>query len=446
MNAKVVALVVIFVTNFRLCQSRRYDNFTLFEVIPTEPDHLKFLQNLETQKYIDMMFWKKPVKLFHEVHFIVNPVDVNLFLERARHYRMHATILANNVQRLFDDQKIKRYLRLRVETFSWDYYHTLEDIYQWLQDLAQKFPSLVELYTIGKSFEDREMFAIGIRRGSSEKSAVIVEGGIHGSEWISIEFVTYLTHQLIHCNESSEWMLCDLAQKYDWYLIPVVNPDGYDFSIKTDRLWRKNRSPNGEHFGVDLNRNFDYSFGKFASSFYMKDEEYCGAFPFSEPEVEALSKFVDQRRKRLQFYFAFHGYGQKIVIPLSDRINHVGDYGEMENYAKQAIMKMYTLYKTKYAVGTFYDTLGFRISGNSASWVKKSFRVKYVYTVMLRDNGTYGFALPPDQIIPTCKEALAGMVVMMTARPRRVKQDLFSSASRLSADWLLLCAIILMME
>ena len=42
--------------------------------------------------------------------------------------------------------------------------------------------------------------------------------------------------------------------------MPILNPDGYDYSQKVNRMWRKNRNPNGNVGcnGVDLNRNFGY--------------------------------------------------------------------------------------------------------------------------------------------------------------------------------------------
>jgi murein tripeptide amidase MpaA len=36
-----------------------------------------------------------------------------------------------------------------------------------------------------------------------------------------------------------------------FFIIPIVNPDGYDYTWTTDRYWRKNRRGG---YGVDLNR------------------------------------------------------------------------------------------------------------------------------------------------------------------------------------------------
>ena len=33
----------------------------------------------------------------------------------------------------------------------------------------------------------------------------------------------------------------ELVDGLDWYIVPVVNPDGYAYSWTDDRLWRKTR-------------------------------------------------------------------------------------------------------------------------------------------------------------------------------------------------------------
>jgi murein tripeptide amidase MpaA len=35
-----------------------------------------------------------------------------------------------------------------------------------------------------------------------------------------------------------------LLRHFDVLLMPVANPDGYDFSWTEDRFWQKNRNPN----------------------------------------------------------------------------------------------------------------------------------------------------------------------------------------------------------
>ena len=44
------------------------------------------------------------------------------------------------------------------------------------------------------------------------------------------------------------------------YILPVANPDGYEYT-KTDRFWRKTRSPNEGSIciGTDPNRKTFYS-------------------------------------------------------------------------------------------------------------------------------------------------------------------------------------------
>ena len=76
-------------------------------------------------------------------------------------------------------------------------------------------------------------------------------------------------------------------------LVPVLNPDGYEYSRTTDRMWRKNRRKNSgsKCDGVDLNRNFEKGFGT-ASSGNPCHEDFRGPEAFSEPESAALRDYI----------------------------------------------------------------------------------------------------------------------------------------------------------
>lgn len=46
-------------------------------------------------------------------------------------------------------------------------------------------------------------------------------------------------------------------------------------------------------------------------------------------------------------------------------------------------------------------------------WVKKEFKTRLVYTFELRDKGRNGFLLPPEEIIPTAKETMDALIIIL---------------------------------
>lgn len=69
--------------------------------------------------------------------------------------------------------------------------------------------------------------------------------GIHAREWISSAVSTYIVNELVHNSTKYE----DLLRRFDFYIIPLLNPDGYAHSCNYNRLWRKSRKANDLFFG-----------------------------------------------------------------------------------------------------------------------------------------------------------------------------------------------------
>ena len=70
---------------------------------------------------------------------------------------------------------------------------------------------------------------------------MFIDGGIHAREWVSPAAVTFLVHNMVEARGGWERGLDQL-----WvYILPVANPDGYEYSRKHDRMWRKTRSRTG---------------------------------------------------------------------------------------------------------------------------------------------------------------------------------------------------------
>ncbi|EFX63163.1 hypothetical protein DAPPUDRAFT_67309 [Daphnia pulex] len=140
---------------------------------------------------------------------------------------------------------------------TWTSYHRLSDIYGYMNYLAVTYPSLVSLIDIGMSYEKRPLHVLRISNSSSPgtKPAIWIDGGIHAREWIAPAVASYFIQQLVEVPANAK-----LLTNVDWYIMPVMNPDGYEYSFVTDRLWRKTRSltSSSNCRGVDPNRNFGY--------------------------------------------------------------------------------------------------------------------------------------------------------------------------------------------
>ena len=79
---------------------------------------------------------------------------------------------------------------------------------------------------------------------------------------MAMRLIKYLT-----TNYHSDKRVTRLLLTTEIWVIPVANPDGYEYTFTNERLWRKNLRDNdgdGEITladGVDLNRNFGSRWG-----------------------------------------------------------------------------------------------------------------------------------------------------------------------------------------
>lgn len=62
---------------------------------------------------------------------------------------------------------------------TWTQYHTLDDIYKYLDFLAKSYPNLCTVKSIGRSIENRELKVLRISNGDPKNKAVWIDAGIH---------------------------------------------------------------------------------------------------------------------------------------------------------------------------------------------------------------------------------------------------------------------------
>jgi hypothetical protein len=162
----------------------------------------------------------------------------------------------------------------------------------WIDSLAAA-NAKVSVDTVGRSYQGRPILAvkIGPRGDAAARPNVLIVATHHAREWAATDFALRLIKRLATATDART---DSLVNGRDIWIVPVVNPDGYQYTFTNDRLWRKNRRPiSGPYVGVDLNRNHSTNWGldDVGSSPNPESEIYRGSSPASEPEVSALQQW-----------------------------------------------------------------------------------------------------------------------------------------------------------
>lgn len=172
-------------------------------------------------------------------------------------------------------------------------YMSYKESLEFLYTMEKSHPNLVNIIKIGTTYEGRDIVLVKISKNvehADEKPAMLFTGSVHAREWIghelALKFIEYVAE-----NKNIDPKLEQSLEESTIYMVPCLNPDGYEYSRKHFSFWRKNRRPNHDGtIGVDLNRNFSIGFVKQSST---SSNVYGGEEPFSEAESSAIKSFVD---------------------------------------------------------------------------------------------------------------------------------------------------------
>lgn len=238
---------------------------------------------------------------------------------------------------------------------DWNARYTFAELEAQLEALNETYPDISELYSIGASWEERELWCMEITNEASDaegKTPIAIIANIHGGERESASSAMYTAWWML-LNSEDDYVK-GLLDHYILYVIPVMNPDGYEQSFINNN--RPNMHPvdangdgrpfsdpytdlNGDGYisnlyrgtaedepsrklasfgmespdwdqngilgddphssGIDMNRTFNYMFNRCD----IDSEVTIGAnswsssgkgnyMPATEPEVEAVQRFL----------------------------------------------------------------------------------------------------------------------------------------------------------
>lgn len=197
-------------------------------------------------------------------------------------------------------------------------FHSYRELESDLIALEEAYPGTVRLVVIGTSLEGRNIYAAKISDAPERddgEPGVLILGCHHAREWISVD-VPLLLARYLAANAGTDPAVRSLLARAEIWIVPLVNPDGLEYSIDVYRYWRKNRRANADgSFGVDLNRNYGYMWGldDEGSSPSPLSEVFRGTAAFSEPETRAVRDLFLSREFRA--VVSYHSFSQAILYP-----------------------------------------------------------------------------------------------------------------------------------
>ncbi|XP_026742272.1 carboxypeptidase B-like [Trichoplusia ni] len=395
-----------------ICQARAsgndtYDNHTLIRLYPTSDDNLQAASHFEDPSG-EVEVLKESRGLNDTLDLLVPPQKLQFVEDYAKIKNLKLEVKQPNYGRTLEDVAERTPRRRLLKSFNIYEYNSYANMLEFMETVARRFPDLVTLQNLGKSYEGRKMNLVKISSNPNAGNPIIfVDGGIHGREWVAPAMALYLIHRL--SSEPANRRSGGELDGVDWYILPLVNPDGYEYtrSSKSNRMWRKTRSKHTENdcYGVDGNRNYGFKWGVSGISHDpCHKETFAGPRPFSEPETQMVRNVMMDNKKNMKLYVSLHSYGQYLVYPWG----YTGEilpkeWKRLDNMARvvsQAVVKAGGLPFKVMSAGKWYPA-----AGGSDDFAFGGAGIPYSYTMELTDG--YEFTFPESRLrntLPTFYE------------------------------------------
>ena len=249
--------------------------------------------------------------------------------------------------------------------------YTYENMQNDLGILARIFPEIIQIDSLGKTEDQRELYHFYIGSANAPKK-ILIFGGIHGREYMTSQLIMEQTTEfLMKLCRTQDKEYAKILEGKAIHVVPMVNPDGVTISqrgamgiknpdlknlVEEIALREGGRHPQGSYFhrwkanakGVDLNRNFDALWETCEDAVQEPSRQnYKGTKPESEIESRALAELT--RREEFQRTISYHSSGAVIywdfyqqgqlrvqTWEFAKRIGEITGYVPQENTREQS--------------------------------------------------------------------------------------------------------------
>ena len=311
------------------------------------------------------------------IQFIINHDDLMILEQAGFAYEvLIPDMRANYKQKMKADQQILPTITRGPQTAehfgygSMGGFYTLEEMEAKMDEMNEEFPAIATAkFSIGKSIDGRDIWAIKISDNPNvdeEESVVYYDALHHAREPLSMATSINYAFWLLENYETNPQVKYIIDNR-EIYLVPCVNPDGYEYNQQTDPdgggLWRKNRRMNDATcFGVDLNRNYSrgYAHDSNCSSTNICSNTYRGTEAFSEPEAQAVRDFMALIQPKTAF--SIHSTAGSYLMPYGFDTSPP-DFSIYSEWASDFLSE------NDYPYGVTYQMLGYTSCGTTRDYM-----------------------------------------------------------------------------
>ncbi len=291
-------------------------------------------------------------------------------------------------------------------------YHTYEEVVAELDSIANAYPNITRMDSIGISTTDSTIiWALKVSDNpliEEDEPAVLYNGIHHAEELLGAEICMYMINDLV-TRYGIDSQVTAWVDSTEIWIVPIINPDGHEIVMtEIDTIWRKNTRDNNEndtfdldYDGVDPNRNYDFNWDMGVST-NPGSEYYRGLYPFSELETQAIRDLSNDQ----YFIFAnnYHsartGQGEIIYYPWSWSGQHSPDHPAISQVADS----MASLIINDAGTGTYVASAGPATMGGLARNWQYGVKQTFGFTVEVSTCCT-----PPGSLVnDICERNLVG--------------------------------------
>jgi len=353
-----VALLIYYLSPGSNDGKATYNGDMLLRTFPSTQSDRSFLDGIgdsDIARYANM--WGLPKNDNVPVYVYITSGGYEMVKEAFQKQNLTFEVLINDWQQLIDDEVStmakRRSQHGGKDGFDFENYHTFQEVAEFVRAESEMKPTQVNVTSLGKTFEDRDILLVKVGRKLGESSAkpvVYVNCAIHAREWISTSVCVWMIRQLTDAKNA------ELLERYDWWFVPVANPDGYDYSWTKDRMWRKSRSPGPSScFGVDLNRNFEVGWNQTVRD--SCSSSYGGSKPFSEIETSTIANLLASNQKQIKVALFLHSFSQLWLSPYGYNSDLPIDNKDLEKVMKAGVDALHSRYNTTFVYGSIANVL-----------------------------------------------------------------------------------------